>query len=64
MGKVYKIIAKVKELREDSGKGPCSLYQLGQEFDLSKSEDREKICEWAYHSLFPFVVTESFILSR
>ena len=23
MGKVYRIIAKVKELREDSGKGPC-----------------------------------------
>jgi len=54
MGKVYRIIAKVEELRNASGKGPCSLYQLGQEFDLSKPEEKEKICEWAYHSLFPF----------
>ena len=23
-------------------------------FDLSNPEEREKICEWAYHSLFPF----------
>jgi uncharacterized repeat protein (TIGR04076 family) len=54
MGNVYRIIAKVEELRNASGKGPCSLYQLGQEFDLSKLEEKEKICEWAYHSLFPF----------
>ena len=55
MPKEYRIIAKVKELRDASGKGPCPLYSVGQEFDLSKPEELVKICRWAYNSMFPFI---------
>ena len=60
MGNVYKLIAKVKELREDGGTGPCPMYEVGQEFDLSKPEEKEKICKWAYHTMFPFLAILEF----
>jgi uncharacterized repeat protein (TIGR04076 family) len=55
MAKTYRIIARVAELRHESGKGPCRLYKLGDEFDLSKPEEKEKVCRWAYNAMFPFL---------
>jgi uncharacterized repeat protein (TIGR04076 family) len=55
MAKTYRIIARVAELRHESGKSPCRLYKLGDEFDLSKPEEKEKICRWAYNAMFPFL---------
>ncbi|TXT57951.1 MAG: hypothetical protein BAJATHORv1_10661 [Candidatus Thorarchaeota archaeon] len=60
MPKVYRIIAKVHELREESGRGPCKLYDVGDEFDLSKPEERAKICRWAFNSMFPFLTVMEF----
>ena len=55
MVKEYRIIARVHELRQQPGKGPCRLYKLGDEFDLSKPEEKEKVCRWAYNSMYPFL---------
>ncbi|MFW9919358.1 MAG: TIGR04076 family protein [Candidatus Thorarchaeota archaeon] len=50
---MYKVIAKVDELRTEPGHSPCPLFQLNQEFDLSVPEERAKICKWAVNSFFP-----------
>jgi uncharacterized repeat protein (TIGR04076 family) len=55
MAKEYRIIARVHELRHKPGKNPCRLYKLGEEFDLSKPEEKEKVCRWAYNSMYPFI---------
>lgn len=55
MARTYRIIARVAELRHEPGKSPCHLYKLGEEFDLSKPEEKEKICRWAYNAMFPFL---------
>ena len=60
MAKTYRIIARVIELRHEPGKSPCRLYKLGEEFDLSKPEERQKICRWAYNSMFPFLTVLEF----
>ncbi|MFW9983326.1 MAG: TIGR04076 family protein [Candidatus Odinarchaeota archaeon] len=60
MSKVYRIIARVHELRHQPGKSPCRLYKVGDEFDLSKPEEKEKICRWAYNAMFPFITILEF----
>ncbi len=55
MTKEYRIIARVHELRHKPDKNPCRLYKLGEEFDLSKPEEKEKVCRWAYNSMYPFI---------
>jgi uncharacterized repeat protein (TIGR04076 family) len=60
MSKVYRIIARVHELRQEPGKSPCRLYKVGEEFDISKPEERAKICRWAFNSLFPFLTVLEF----
>ncbi len=54
MGESYKVIAEVFEIRSEPGKQPCSLYSIGDKFDLSDMEDRAKLCHWAFHSMLPF----------
>jgi uncharacterized repeat protein (TIGR04076 family) len=56
----YRIIARVHELRSQPGKSPCRLYKVGDEFDLSKPEEKEKICRWAYNAMFPFLTVLEF----
>ncbi|MFX0167901.1 MAG: TIGR04076 family protein [Candidatus Hodarchaeota archaeon] len=60
MTKIYRIIARVHELRQQPGKSPCRLYKVGEEFDLSKLDERAKICRWAFNSLFPFLTVLEF----
>lgn len=60
MTKVYRIIAKVTELRHQPGKSPCGLYNVGDEFDLTKPEEKERICRWAYNSMLPFLAILEF----
>lgn len=55
MTKTYRIIARVAELRHEPGKSPCGRYKLGEEFDLSKPEEKERICRWAYNAMLPFL---------
>ncbi len=57
---MYKVVARVDELRAEKGHSPCSMFQLGQEFDLSDPEARSKICKWAVHSMFPGEVALEF----
>jgi uncharacterized repeat protein (TIGR04076 family) len=51
----YRIVARVAELRAESGKTPCKLYKLGDEFDLTIPEEKEKVCRWAYNSMLPIL---------
>ena len=60
MTKRYRIIARVSQLRHESGSRPCSLYSAGDEFDLTVSEERAKICRWAYNSMMPFIAVLEF----
>ena len=60
MSKVYRIIARVHEMRAEPGKSPCRLYKVGDEFDISKPEERAKICRWAFNALFPFLTVLEF----
>lgn len=60
MSKRYRIIARVAELRAQPGKSPCSLYKVGDEFDLTIPEEKEKVCRWAYNSLMPFMTVLEF----
>ena len=60
MAKRYRIIVRVSELRYESGRKPCDLYSLGEEFDLTVPEERAKICRWAYNSMFPFLTVLEF----
>ncbi|MHA1907651.1 MAG: TIGR04076 family protein [Candidatus Thorarchaeota archaeon] len=49
----YSIVARVTEVRNENGNTPCDLYKIGDEFDLAIPEEKEKICRWAYNSIFP-----------
>ncbi|MFW9803351.1 MAG: TIGR04076 family protein [Candidatus Thorarchaeota archaeon] len=60
MSKRYKIIAKISELRSEPSGNPCSMYQLGAQFDLSKPEEQSKVCRWAYNSMLPFIAVLEF----
>ncbi len=60
MTKRYGVIARISELRSEPSGNPCSLYQIGNEFDLSKAEERAKICRWAYNSMLPFIAVLEF----
>lgn len=60
MAKQYRIVARVHELRHQPGKSPCGLYKVGEEYDLSKPEEKEKVCRWAYNSMFPFLTALEF----
>jgi len=60
MSRPYKVIAKISELRSEPSGNPCSMYQLGTEFDLSKPEERSKICRWAFNSMMPFIAVLEF----
>jgi uncharacterized repeat protein (TIGR04076 family) len=60
MSKVYRIIARVHELRQTPGKNPCRLYKVGDEFDITKPEERGKICRWAFNSMYPFITALEF----
>lgn len=60
MTKRYRIVARVSELRSESHSKPCPLYKLGDEFDLTKEEERAKVCRWAYNSMFPFLTVLEF----
>jgi uncharacterized repeat protein (TIGR04076 family) len=55
MLEAYRIVARVAELRANEGKTPCKLYKVGDEFNTTIPEDREKICRWAYNSMFPIL---------
>ncbi len=57
---MYKVIAKVVELRTEPGHTPCPLFTLNQEFDLSNNQERAKICKWAVNSFFPGEVALEF----
>ncbi len=50
---MYRVIARVEELRAEEGHGPCPMFKLHQEFDLSNPDERSKICKWALNSMFP-----------
>ncbi len=50
---MYKVIARVHELRTTEGHDPCPLFKLNEEFDLSNPQERTKICKWAINSMFP-----------
>ena len=60
MSKRYKMIARVAELRAQPGKSPCSLYKVGDEFDLTIPAEKEKVCRWACNSLMPFLTVLEF----
>ncbi len=60
MTKRYRVIVRVAELRHESGREPCNLYSLGEEFDLTVPEERAKVCRWAYNSMFPFLTVLEF----
>lgn len=55
-----RIVARVAELRAEPGKTPCELYKLGDEFDLMISDERQKICRWAYNSMYPIMLLMEF----
>ncbi len=57
---MYKVIAKVHELRSEPGHSACPMFKLNQEFDLSIPEERAKICKWAVNSFFPGEVALEF----
>jgi uncharacterized repeat protein (TIGR04076 family) len=55
MTKTYRVIARILETRDKPSGTPCEVHKVGEEFDLTKDEDRAKICKWALNSLFPFI---------
>lgn len=58
--KRYRVIARISETRDKPSGSPCGIHNVGEEFDLSKDEERIKICKWAYNTLFPFVAVLEF----
>jgi uncharacterized repeat protein (TIGR04076 family) len=50
----------VLEARDQPSGTPCEIHKAGAEFDLTKDEDRIKICRWAYHAMFPFITALEF----
>lgn len=53
--KRYRVVARILETRDKPSGTPCGVHKVGEEFDLTKDEDRAKICKWAFNSLFPFI---------
>ncbi len=60
MADAYRISAKVVEIRTETGYTPCELYKLGDEFDLTVPEEKQRICRWVYNSMFPIMVILEF----
>ena len=60
MADTYRILAKVAEVRAETGYTPCDLYKIGDEFDLTVPEEKQRICRWAYNSMFPILVILEF----
>ncbi|MFW9849491.1 MAG: TIGR04076 family protein [Candidatus Thorarchaeota archaeon] len=60
MAKSYRVIAKVHELRAETGREPCPYFTLNQEFDLSNPDERKNVCKWAHHSMFPLAAVLEF----
>ena len=60
MRKRYRIVARIIETRDKPSGTPCGVHKIGEEFDLTKDEDRIKICKWAYNSMFPFIAVLEF----
>lgn len=55
MSKRYRVAARIKETRDQPSGSPCGIHKVGEEFDLTKDEERIKICKWALNTLFPFI---------
>ncbi|MHA1959437.1 MAG: TIGR04076 family protein [Candidatus Thorarchaeota archaeon] len=60
MVEAHRIVARVAELRSNQGRTPCELYKPGDEFDMTIQDEREKICRWAYNSMFPITTAMEF----
>lgn len=58
--KRYRVVARILETRDKPSGTPCGVHKAGEEFDLTKDEDRAKICKWAFNSLFPFIAVLEF----
>jgi uncharacterized repeat protein (TIGR04076 family) len=58
--KRYRIVARIIETRDKPSGTPCEVHKVGEEFDLTKDDDRAKICKWALNSLFPFIAVLEF----
>jgi len=55
VGVRYRVVVRVKEMRENEKGMVCPIYKLGEEFDMTKPEDVGRFCKWAYHALFPMI---------
>ena len=55
MSKRYRVVARIKETRDQPSGSPCGIHKVDEEFDLTKDEERIKICKWALNTLFPFI---------
>ncbi|UCE10661.1 MAG: TIGR04076 family protein, partial [Candidatus Thorarchaeota archaeon] len=53
--RAYRIVVRVAETRAENGRARCKLYRPGDEFDMSIPAEKEKICRWAYNSMFPIM---------
>ncbi|MHA1948975.1 MAG: TIGR04076 family protein [Candidatus Thorarchaeota archaeon] len=60
MDEVFRIVARVTDVRTEAGNNPCEFYKLGDTFDLTVPEEKEKICRWAYNSMFPIMLILEF----
>lgn len=58
--KRYRVVARILETRDKPSGSPCGIHNVGEEFDLTKDEERIKICKWAYNTLFPFIAVLEF----
>jgi uncharacterized repeat protein (TIGR04076 family) len=58
--KKYRVVARILETRDKPSGSPCGIHKVGEEFDLTKDEERMKICKWAYNTLFPFIAVLEF----